>query len=289
MLRKVQGVTFVAVMALLLFHCQSLQLSEAEAQSQHGHQSGMPGQSSVATPTPAASQITAEEPRFAQFRQKRVPPLGLDKVGVWIQSDSADSTLPYKFAKWFVADWKVAKQVSEKAGDRPVLIAFGARYMDRVEGGEWQSIPKIRGVVLDYETGQKRDRAEKELIRIYNYLHGKGYLVGVSSLGRPSSSLKANGVDFGSARLYCDFLMPQIYSRIWNNVSSETMRRYEEGLRAASVPVIPVIAYATTKNNPGKLMADEVIRNYRPLKLPSLVVWNVGKSDLAFWEALNSL
>jgi hypothetical protein len=289
MLGKGQSVVFIAVMALILSQCQFQQLSRAADKSHGSHQPADSAESSVKTPIAEASKRTGDGLKFGEFRHKRVPPLGLGKVGAWIQPNSVDAALSYRFAQWFVADWRVIKQVSEKAGDKPVLIAFGAEYMGKVEDAEWQRIPKIRGVVLDYETGQTREQTERELIRIYRYLHGKGYLVGVSTLARPASSLKSNGVDFRRANLYCDFLLPQVYSRIWNNDPSETVKRYTEGLRESSVPVVPVIAYATTKKNPGRLTPDDVIRNYRPLELPSVVVWNVGKSDLKFWEAVDSL
>jgi hypothetical protein len=289
MLGKSHGVLFIALIALILSQCQFQQLSRAADKSHGSHQSGALAESSVETSTAEASKRTGDGLKFREFRHKRVPPLELGKVGAWIQPNSVDSALPYRFAQWFVADWRVIKQVSEKAGDKPVLIAFGAEYMGKVEDAEWQRIPKIRGVVLDYETGQTREHAERELIKIYRYLHGKGYLVGVSTLARPASSLKSNGVDFRKASLYCDFLLPQLYSRIWNNDPSETVKRYAEGLRESSVPVVPVITYATTKKNPGRITPDNVIRNYRPLELPNIVVWNVRESDLKFWEAVDSL
>jgi hypothetical protein len=222
-------------------------------------------------------------------QQKRFPPLDLGKVGAWIQPNSVDSSLAYEFSQWFIADWRVIKEVKQRSAGKPILIAFGHRHLDQVQDVVRENLQLIRGVVLDYEPGATPEKAEKVLLPLYRHLHGLGLKVGISTLARPSSSLKTNGVDFSKAHLFSDFLLPQLYSRIWNNAPSETTRRYLEGLSNSSVPVIPVITYATTEKNPGKVSPEDVVRNYRHLDLPCVVVWNVRDSDRKFWQAVQSL
>jgi hypothetical protein len=223
------------------------------------------------------------------YRQKRIPPLDLGKVGAWIQPNSVDSSLAYEFSQWFIVDWRVIKEVKQRSAGKPILIAFSYRHLDQVQDAVRDNLKLIRGVVIDYEPGKAPEKAEKVLVPLYRHLHGLGLMVGVSTLARPSSSIKTNGVDFSRAHLYSDFLLPQLYSRIWNNVPTETTKRYLEGLKDSSVPIIPVITYATTKNNPGKASPEDVIRNYRHLDLPCVVVWNVRESDRKFWQAVQSM
>jgi hypothetical protein len=279
----------IAIIALLLCHGQVSQSFQAKPASPKKYISAPPGGANPDGQSPAANETMKEMPNFSQHREKRVPPLGLGKLGAWIQPNSVDTSLAYQFCQWFIADWRVVKKVVQKADGKPVLMAFSGRDLDEIDGAVRDNLKSIRGVVLDYETGQKREKAEKELIPIYRRLHGMGLIVGVSTLAKPSSSLKSNGVDFSKARSYSDFLLPQLYSRIWKNDPSQTTSRYLEELRESSVPVVPVITYATTKNNPGKVTPSDVLRNYGPLNLPCLVVWNVGESDHKFWEALRSL
>jgi hypothetical protein len=279
----------IMMIALLLCHGQVSQSFQLKPASPKKYISAPPSGTTLNNQSPAANETMKETPNFSQHRENRVPPLGLGKLGAWIQPNSVDTSLAYQFCQWFIADWRVVKKVVQKADGRPVLMAFGSRDIDEIDNAVRDNLKSIRGVVLDYETGENREKAEKELISIYRRLHGMGLIVGISTLAKPASSLKSNGVDFSKARLYCDFLLPQLYSRIWKNDPSQTTARYLEELRESSVPVVPVITYATTKNNPGKVTPSDVLRNYGPLNLPCLVVWNVAESDLKFWETLRSL
>jgi hypothetical protein len=223
---------------------------------------------------------------------RKKPNFGLGKVGCCVNKNSLDA--PFTFnskISWFMADSKIIHAVHKRAHGRKVLLAYSGMKEKELIDLIVMYHMSIAGVVWDYDFGSDHDYAMVQLSNVYQICQQLKIKFGVGTRAHPQTSLKTNGVAFDKADFFCDFLMPKLYSQWWNHHLVQTYDIYIKELQASSVPLIPVIARATTNDKVKYpiLTNQLLIDNYYPLNLKCLAVWNVSTADQGFWDEVEDI
>jgi hypothetical protein len=215
------------------------------------------------------------------------------KVGCWVQRSSVDSPLVFNSKiSWFVCDDKILSQVIAKANDRKIVLGFGGStnsklFIDQIV----RRRQHISAAVWDYEIKATPEQAIIQLGEVFNACQSLKLPFGVAVLANPRNSFKTNGVPYEKADQLCDFLMPMLYSQVWNHDFQITRNIYLSELNASSVPLIPIIARETVREtiHEALLTPDLLNLNYKPLMLKNVVVWNAASADQNFWDQTKKL
>jgi hypothetical protein len=194
--------------------------------------------------------------------------LGLTGSGGWIQQNSMDNPNIYsQVFDWYITDASNMDEAFVNQLGRPLIMAFSGKNIDRLKERIDQNLGRIVAVAWDYELGSTQAQAEADLKEARAYANQRGLPFGVVVLAAPPNSIKTNGVDYGRANQFADFLMPMLYCQWWGNRANSTRETYARERQATDLPLLPVITLNATAEvlNVHVVTPEEMIANYAGL------------------------
>lgn len=229
-----------------------------------------------------------ERVKFLLYRNKRKLPKGIGKLGAWLQINSFKVPIPYEFADYFGAPFETLEYVHGKANGRPVYLTVSKGDPDGFIGKIQAASNLIKGVIWDYEVGDSQELAEHNMAMVHEVTKSFNIPLVMCVYRMPTDSLRENGISYERASMFCDYLMPMIYPQKYGFRSDWTLDIYLEELCASSVSIWPVTTHLTTKD-PLLMSRTQLRENFKQLRLPSLMFWNVGAMSRGMWKAAKEM
>jgi hypothetical protein len=220
--------------------------------------------------------------------------LNVSGIGVWVQQTSLNN--PWIFGQqtsWFVCDASIISKVAAQSGGRSIYLATSSRRSDGFIEKAIMHKSSISGLIWDYEQGHTAEEARFDLGKVHAFAKSNNLFFGVAALVVPSGSKERNGVDYAEAKTYCDFLMPMLYPQWHNHNPKKTLNKYKTAIKAASVPLLPIIAYQSSSEkippDQATLTSQRLLDNFTDLRLDAICVWNCGQAGQRFWSSLGGI
>lgn len=214
------------------------------------------------------------------------------KVGCWIRRSDFDS--PYAFNKnisWFVCEDRFLNQVINRVDNRKIILGYTGSDERVITDSIIYRANQISGVIWNYTNHQDKSHILLSASKVHCMCKSLKLPFGIVVPAHPNNSAVINGIHFGKAQAFCDFLMPMLYCQRWQKDITKTRCVYLMELKAASVPIIPIIArkILDDKANDPLLTDFDLISIYKPLMFTSFAVWNTSTSDSTFWKTAKNL
>ena len=217
-------------------------------------------------------------------------------TGCWVQVNSINNPHIYSDVfSWYIMPIALLKDFKDTR-NRPVFWGFSGKSPEALISMLDEYKGRIAGVVWNYEITGNRENSEKDLRAAYLKAKSLNMSFGICISMNPETASRLIGIEYRHADKFADFVMPMLYVQSFSGLKypllSHRRQKVEEMVafekRESPVPIVPVIALATTQR-PKSITPDELVQVYKDLPVPAFAVWNVQTLNEDYLGAISAL